>query len=153
MKARPYSRWISRLFILLVGSLAFTGLLQMPLARRYYLTDLPGMAWTGDFYFVHRLHYVLAALFLLLLGLVAANWFLAWRGKLALTGLGMARAVVIAGLVVSGAFRVYRNLPDVTLHPTAVLAIDWVHLTLVFVLGILALAALVGRRSAYAVRK
>ncbi len=50
MKARPYPRWISRAFIFATTMLAFTGLLQMPLAKRYYLTELPGMAWTGDFF-------------------------------------------------------------------------------------------------------
>lgn len=153
MQARPYSRWISRLFILCVAALTFTGFMQMPLARRYYLTDLPGMAWTGDFYFVHRLHYILAALFLLLLGVIAANWFLQWRDKLALTRLGLARAAVVGALVASGLLRVYRNLPGVTLHPDAVMAIEWVHLVSVMVLGVLAVAALIRKRSAYAVRR
>jgi hypothetical protein len=153
MKARPYPRWISRLFILLTGVLAVTGFMQMPITKRYYLSDLPGMAWSANFYTVHRVHYVLASLFLLLLGIVVANWFRNWRGRLALTGLGWARVGVVAALVVSGGFRVYRNLPGVTLDPTLVLAIDWVHLVSVFVLGILALAALIAGRSAYAARK
>ncbi len=153
MRARPYSRWFSRLFILLVAALTFTGFIQMPLARRYYLTDLPGMAWTGDFYFVHRLHYVLAALFLLLLGVIVANWLLEWRDKLALTTLGKARAAVVGLLVVSGVLRVYRNLPGVTVHPDAVMTIEWVHLVSVMILGALALAALIRKASAYAVRR
>lgn len=153
MRARPYSRWFSRLFILLVAALTFTGFIQMPLARRYYLTDLPGMAWTGDFYFVHRLHYVLAALFLLLLGVIVANWLLEWRDKLALTALGKARAAVVGLLVVSGVLRVYRNLPGVTVHPDAVMTIEWVHLVSVMILGALALAALIRKASAYAVRR
>ncbi|MBG0790450.1 MAG: 4Fe-4S ferredoxin [Desulfovibrionaceae bacterium] len=153
MKARPYPRWISRLFILLAGVLAVTGFMQMPITKRYYLSDLPGMAWSANFYTVHRVHYVLAALFLLLLGIVAANWFRAWRGKLALTGFGWARIAVVAALVVSGGFRVYRNLPGVTLDPSLVLAIDWVHLIAAVLLGVLALAALIARRSAYAVRR
>ncbi len=44
MKARPYSIWISRLFLFAMTSLGVTGLLQMPLAKRYYLTEVPGMA-------------------------------------------------------------------------------------------------------------
>lgn len=127
--------------------------MQMPLAKRYYLTDLPGMAWTGNFYFVHRLHYIVAAVFLLLLGVVVVNWFHFWRGRLSLTGLGWARVGVVAALVVSGGLRVYRNLPGVTMHPDAVMTIEWLHLVSVMVLGILALAALVRKSSAYAVRK
>ena len=154
MKARPYSRWISRLFILSVAALSFTGFFQMPLAKRYYLTEVPGMAWTGDMFIVHRVHYVLAALFLFLLGIVAANWFRAWRGPARPDG---SRPCPCGRGCRSGRvrrLRVYRNLPDVTLHPAAVMTIEWVHLiSWSMVLGVLALAALVGKSSAYAVRK
>ncbi|MEZ7195116.1 4Fe-4S ferredoxin [Pseudodesulfovibrio karagichevae] len=153
MRTRPYPAWISRLFILLVAALTFTGFMQMPLAKRYALTTLPGMAWTGDFFLVHKIHYVLGAGLLFLVALVAANWLKAWRGRLTLTGLGLARAVVVGGLLASGLLRVYRNLPGVTLDPAWILAIEWTHLILVMVLGVLALVALVRKSSAYAVRR
>ncbi len=150
MKARPYSAWITQFYIFVVGVLTFTGFMQMPLAKRYYITDIPGMAWTGDFFIVHKLHYVFAAMLLFLLGVVCMNWLLDWRDKLVLTPLGKARVAIVAGLVVSGALRVYRNLPDVTLDPDYVVAIEWVHFGLVMVLGGFALAALIKKVSAYA---
>jgi hypothetical protein len=153
MKTRPYPAWISRLFILLVAALTFTGFMQMPLAKRYALTTVPGMVWTGDFFLVHKLHYVLGAALLFLVALVAVNWLKSWKDRLALTGLGLARVAVVGGLVVSGLLRVYRNLPGVTLDPVWILTIEWTHLTLVMVLGVLALVALVRKASAYAVRK
>ncbi|OIQ52232.1 hypothetical protein BerOc1_00706 [Pseudodesulfovibrio hydrargyri] len=153
MRTRPYPAWISRLFILLVAALTFTGFMQMPLAKRYALTTVPGMAWTGDFFLVHKIHYVLGVALLFLVALVAVNWIKSWKNTLALTGLGLARAGVVFGLVVSGLLRVYRNLPGVTLDPAAILAIEWVHLTLVMVLGVLALVAIIRKSSAYAVRR
>jgi hypothetical protein len=147
MRNRPYPRWLSRLFILTVAALTFTGFMQMPLAKRYALTAVPGMAWTGDFFLVHRM------LFLFVIALAAANWLRSWRRELTLTRLGAARAVAVGGLAVSGLLRVYRNLPDVTLDPLWIVTIEWVHLTLVMVLGVLALVALVRGASAYAVRK
>jgi hypothetical protein len=153
MRTRPYPAWISRLFILLVAALTFTGFMQMPLAKRYALTILPGMAWTGDFFLVHKIHYVLGAGLLFLVALVVVNWLRSWRTSLALTGLGLARAVVVGGLVLSGLLRVYRNLPGVTLDPAWILTIEWTHLTLVMVLGVLALVALIRKSSVYAVRK
>lgn len=153
MKNRPYPRWLSRLFLLCVAALTFTGFMQMPLAKRYALTEVPGMAWTGDFFLVHKMHYVLGALFLFVIALAAANWLKSWRRDLTLTPLGAARAVVIGGLAVSGLLRVYRNLPDVTLDPLWIVTIEWAHLTLVMALGVLALLALIRSASAYAVRK
>jgi hypothetical protein len=142
--------WISRIFVFSVVMLAVTGMLQMPLAARYALTEVPGLAWTGDFFIVHRLHYVFAALLLFVAGLAAANWLLEWRDRLALTPLGAARAVILGGLLVSGGLRVYRNLPSVTLDPAIIVAVEWVHLVLAGALGAVALAALVLGRSAYA---
>ncbi len=150
MKARPYSAWISRVYIFAMAALAFTGMMQMPLAKRYYLTEVPGMAWTGDFFIVHKLHYIFAALLLFVIGVVVANWFLEWRDKLTLTPLGMARVGIVAGLVISGGLRVYRGLPDVTLDPIFVLTVEWVHLVLFMIMGGVALAALIKRCSAFA---
>lgn len=150
MTSRPYPRWISRLFILCMTALSLTGMMQMPLAKRYALTEIPGLAWTGDFYAVHRLHYVFGAALLFLAALVAVNWLLEWKDRLVLTRLGLARAAVLAGLLASGGLRVYRNLPGVTLPPEAILAIEWTHLILAMAMGVLALTALVRKCSAYA---
>ena len=150
MKARVYQGWISRLYIGAMFMLAFTGMMQMPLAKRYYLTDIPGMAWTGDFYVVHKLHYIFAAILLFVVGVVVVNWLLEWRDRLELTPLGTARVGIVGGLIVSGGFRVYRNLPDVTLDPILILVIEWVHFGLFMALGGFALAALIKKASAYA---
>ncbi|WP_319543309.1 4Fe-4S ferredoxin [uncultured Pseudodesulfovibrio sp.] len=151
MKVRPYSPWISRLFIFAMTGLAFTGVLQMPLAKRYYLTDVPGMAWTGDLFLVHKLHYMLAALLLFVVALAVMNWLLEWKDKLILTRLGLVRNIILSGLLVSGLLRVYRNMPGITLDPLAIVTIEWVHLGLAVVMGVVALVALLKKDSAYAV--
>lgn len=45
--------------------LIFTGILQMPIAKRYNLIDLPGLSWAGDYWFTLQLHYWLGLLFTL----------------------------------------------------------------------------------------
>jgi formate dehydrogenase gamma subunit len=37
--------------------LFFSGFGQMPLYKRYMLTEVPGLAWTGDYWFTLKLHY------------------------------------------------------------------------------------------------
>lgn len=153
MQARPYKPWISRLFIFAMTMLAFTGMMQMPLAKRYYLTEVPGMAWTGDFFMVHKLHYVFAAMLLFVVALVVIHWLMDWRKELTLTPLGTMRTAILAGLIVSGGLRVYRNMPDVTLAPTLIVTIEWAHMILAFTMGVIALAALIRKTSAYAVKR
>jgi hypothetical protein len=153
MRARPYPAWITGLFVFSMAMLAVTGMLQMPLAKRYALTEIPGLAWTGDFFLVHRLHYLFAALLLFVVGLVAIHWLLEWRGRLALSPLGAVRTAMVGGLILSGGLRVYRNLPGVTLDPAVIVTIEWVHLLLCMALGAVALTALLLKRSAYAGRR
>jgi cytochrome b subunit of formate dehydrogenase len=43
--------------------LIMTGLFQMPLPRRYYITDIPGMAWSGDFMITLNIHYIASIIF------------------------------------------------------------------------------------------
>ncbi|MUM78008.1 4Fe-4S ferredoxin [Pseudodesulfovibrio sp. F-1] len=149
MRARPYTPWIVRLYLVSVTGLAVTGLLHMPLAERYALTEVPGLGWTGDFYLVHRLHYLFAALLLFTAGLSSINWLLGWKDRLALTRLGAVRVAILGGLMVSGGLRMYRNLPSVTLDPVLVVLIEWVHLGLAGALGVAVLAAALRGGSAY----
>ncbi|MHB8050669.1 MAG: formate dehydrogenase subunit gamma [Coriobacteriia bacterium] len=48
--------------------LVFTGLGQMPMAGRYGVADLPGMAWTADYQVTLAIHYIAA--FVLFFGVV-----------------------------------------------------------------------------------
>lgn len=43
--------------------LLFTGLGCLPLYKRYYITELPGFGWTGDFFNVTVIHYIAAVIF------------------------------------------------------------------------------------------
>lgn len=52
-----------------VGALFFSGFGQMPLYKRYMVSDLPGMAWTADFGVTLALHYLASAV------LIAATAF------------------------------------------------------------------------------
>ena len=62
--------------------LLFTGMLQLPLARRYFITDIPGMAWAGDFVFTLHLHYAASVIFI-----AAALFHVAYHGILGHKGL------------------------------------------------------------------
>ncbi|GAB5046750.1 formate dehydrogenase subunit gamma [Thermodesulfovibrio sp. TK110] len=43
--------------------LLFTGLGCLPLYKRYYITEIPGFAWTADFYYVTTVHYAASIVF------------------------------------------------------------------------------------------
>lgn len=135
------SPWQRCMVAAIVFGLLFTGLAQMPLFKRYYLADVPGFAWTADFYASHRIHYALAALLLGWLSyravLAAAALRRGWRPGTAM----VLKALIWAGIVTTGLARVAKNTPGFFFSPTTTMLIDWLHLALPFLLAPMALMA------------
>ena len=53
--------------------LVLTGFGQMPIFKRYYIADIPGLGWLAQFYVTHYLHYLGGAIILLLTGYWAVS--------------------------------------------------------------------------------
>lgn len=135
-------------FALCVTALAVTGFAQMPVFKRYYIADLPGLAWTDDFFFTSAAHYLAATLFLLLAGYAAGRYLAAWRDSHALTASGLLRAGAYALLAVTGLAHVLGNSAWASLDATQAILVDMGHLAAAMLLGLAALlAVLTGRRA------
>ena len=133
---------VRRLYAALFIVMTFTGMGQMPIFKRYYISDIPGMGWSADFYLTHTIHYLGAVLLLGLFAYLAADYLLSVRRRYRLSAAGMIRVLLLAGIVVTGIFRVLKNLPDVTFSPGFTLFIDIAHLgfMMVFLLAVLVFA-------------
>jgi cytochrome b subunit of formate dehydrogenase len=57
--------------------LVISGFFQMPTANRYYISSLPGLAWTGDYFSSLIVHYVASVVFI-----TAALYHLVYHGLL-----------------------------------------------------------------------
>lgn len=116
----------------LYGSLLFlialTGFAQMPIFKRYYIADIPGLGWLAKFYVTHSLHYGLAALFTALAVYGALDLFLRGKNLSALTPVGKFKAVMVLGLMVSGAAMVLRNLPGIHFSHVSIYVMNLAHL-------------------------
>ena len=53
---------IKPIYLFLLFMMGLTGFGQMPIFKRYYIADIPGLAWTAKFYVTHYLHYLGAIL-------------------------------------------------------------------------------------------
>lgn len=127
-------RALNLIFRLTVFALLFTGFAQMPIFARYYLADVPGFAWTADYYLNHVLHYGLAASLLVFLG---RSLLPALRRRW--TSGGVLLALCWAGVAATGLVRVMKNQPDAFFSPTFVMFVDWSHLGFVMLLGLVSL--------------
>jgi len=114
--------------------LTLSGFGQMPIFKRYYIADIPGLGWLAQFYITHYLHYLGAVVFLGIAGYVVAEYLAYGKKVLNLTMSGYVRTAVLAGLGVSGIFLVVRNFSGVTLPPGLIIVLDLGHLSLVMLL-------------------
>jgi len=123
----PGGKTASWLYGLAVGFLLFSGFAQMPIMKRYYIADVPGLSWTADFFTTSFLHYLAAAL---LLGVLAWRLTLAAReGGLRFTW-GPATFwgwLLLGALVITGGFKAYKNA-GLFISPFTMMILDLAHL-------------------------
>jgi heme A synthase len=133
------TKFFRRLYAFLLLVMAFTGFGQMPIFKRYYVSEIPGMGWAADFYLTHTLHYLGAIVLFALFAYVITDFLLKGKNHDRLTASAYVRLALLGGLVVTGIFRVFKNLPDVSFSPGFTLFIDLAHLGFVMLFGIAAL--------------
>ena len=119
---------LRRVFILAMALTAFTGFGQMPIFKRYYISDIPGMAWSADFYATHFLHYLGASVLLGLFAYFILDYILTGKKYFQLTPSAYLRIILMAGIVATGILRVFKNMPDVLFSPAFTVFIDISHL-------------------------
>ena len=130
--------WQKMLYRLGMFALLITGLAQMPIFKRYYIADIPGLEWTANYAFTHVAHYGLAIAMLFFCFYLAGRFMTEWRKRYSLTTPGRIKTVLLAGILITGLARVLKNQPDFFFSPTTTMVIDWTHLGLVMVLGVVA---------------
>lgn len=113
--------------------MSVTGFAQMPIFKRYYVADIPGLGWLAQFFVTHYLHYLGAAACIGLGIYVAAGFGLVDRRRLRLTASGRLRVVLLAAILISGAVLVVKNLPHVHMAAGWIIAFDLIHLSSVMV--------------------
>lgn len=121
------SRLFKWVYIADLALLLFSGFGQMPLFKRYYLADLPGMAWSADYYITLVIHYAAAAVFLGLTAYWLVSRAMAGRIK-PQNGPARVRGIIFAALILSGTVLVLRNLSGIFLPPSLIVAATLTHI-------------------------
>ena len=134
-----FPRWQKRLLLAAALGLALTGMGQMPVFPRYYIADIPGLGWLGDFRMTAALHLALAAILLFLLTSFATVWIAAGARRPTLSGVGFGRVALYAAIAATGLLRVLQNGMLPLFSPMHVRYLDWTHLGLVASLLVFAL--------------
>jgi predicted transglutaminase-like protease len=119
------------LYLLTIIFISLSGFGQMPIFKRYYIADIPGLGWLARFYVTHYVHYICAALIIGITSYAAADYLLSAKNKLKLTVSGYLRSALIAGLIVTGVLLVIRNFEGYIFSHNLIIFLDLSHLALV----------------------
>ncbi|MFZ7127296.1 MAG: hypothetical protein ACOWWM_14165 [Desulfobacterales bacterium] len=125
-----FSPWLHRFFVATVGLLALTGFAQMPIFKRYYIADLPGLGWLSQYFLTHYLHYLGAVILLAIMAYAVADLLLTQAGHHRATVSGWVQAAFLAGLVATGVPRVIKNYEGYYLSEGWIVFLDIFHLAM-----------------------
>lgn len=126
--------------------ITLSGFGQMPVFKRYYIADIPGLGWLAQFYVTHVIHYISASVLIALAAYVAVEFLLNKSRRKKITGFGIVKISILTGLIGSGALMVVKNLPGVYFGHTAVIALDLIHLGLCMMLLMVSLYAVIRKK-------
>jgi phosphoglycerol transferase MdoB-like AlkP superfamily enzyme len=123
----PGGRLPGLIYKFALGFALFSGFGQMPILKRYYFSDLPLMGWTQSFYVLSDIHYIAAALILMLMAwrifgggeILSRSW--SWGPRSNWT------YILLAVLIISGGLKVLRNA-GLYLPPPLLVIADFSHL-------------------------
>jgi hypothetical protein len=136
---------VKPLYMLVFFLMALTGFAQMPIFKRYYIADIPGLGWLDRYYVTHTLHYLGAIVLLALIAYAIAVYLAMFRKRYRLTVLAHVRMVLLAAIVCTGIFRVLKNLPEIVFSPGFTMFIDIAHLAFMMLYILVATAGLMTR--------
>jgi hypothetical protein len=137
-----FFRWI---FIIAMWLVVFTGFGNMPLYGRYYVADLPGMAWSGDFIMNVQVHYICGAVLLGLSIYYLISYVFIRNQGMRLTSSGMFRAAILALALITGLFMALKNLPGTNYPLELLVFLNLFHMAMAMVFILTALVCLIGR--------
>jgi hypothetical protein len=141
-----------QIYLIALFFMGLTGFAQMPIFKRYYIADIPGLGWLADFYLTHDLHYLGAIFLLAFFTYLILDYFLSLKGRYRLTRTAGVRLLLLFCIVVTGIIRVLKNLPDVTFSPGFTMFIDISHLAFMMLLMVAGALFLVMKKGWLAAR-
>lgn len=125
MKNKIFIIYIYRFSILM---LTLSGFGQMPIFKRYYIADIPGLDWLAEFHITHLLHYVFAVIFTIFVFYAATMHLLEIKDKNKDRLPDYFKGGLIAGLILSGFLLVMKNFPGYKLPDMFIIVTDITHL-------------------------
>lgn len=119
---------VRAVYMTLLLFMALSGFGQMPIFKRYYIADIPGLAWLAEYYVTHFIHYLGAAALLGIGAYYLALYLLAERPRRRISGYGLVQGGIMLTVVITGVLRVIKNYEGYYLSSGLIIFLDILHL-------------------------
>ena len=140
------NRSLRFMYVLTVFLMALTGFGQMPIYKRYYLSDVPGLGWLANFWTTRYVHYAGAALLLAIVVYLLVEHVTLIRSRRKVSPSGYLRGILLLGIVLTGVLFVIKNFPVFVFSPEFIIALNLSHLGLVMIFLLVNLYCLIFRK-------
>ncbi|MCP3899858.1 MAG: hypothetical protein GY707_09130 [Desulfobacteraceae bacterium] len=118
------------IYFLSIFFLAVTGFGQMPIFKRYYIADIPGLEWLAQFYVTHALHYIAAmVLICLTFYIIFDNIFNRKNKTIKIIPSAYTKITMILVLMITGILMMVKNFAGTPFPPNFIIFLDITHLT------------------------
>lgn len=134
---------LKRLYPVALAVALFTGFGNMPIYKRYYISDIPGFWWSSNFYVNLTIHYISGAL---LVGLAVYFGFIYLKTHPSndrLTTAGMLRAVLLGLSLLTGILLAIRNLSGINFGFGVQMFVVFAHLAMALTLMVLSVGCFI----------
>jgi hypothetical protein len=121
------------LYMILLLFMALSGFGQMPIFKRYYIADIPGLGWLAQFYVTHYIHYLGAAVLLAVGAYYLTRYIVAERPRRRISRYGAIQGIIMLVIVITGILRVVKNYEGYYLSSGLIIFLDILHLAAVMV--------------------
>jgi hypothetical protein len=134
------------IYAVTLSFITVSGFGQMPVFKRYYIADIPGLGWLAQFYVTHIIHYSAAIVLIALVTYALFDFFFNGAGWKRISRSGYVKIGLLAGLCVTGVLMVVKNLPNSYFDHTTVIVLDLAHLGLCMILLCTSLYTLIRKK-------
>jgi len=118
-------------YMTLLFLMALSGFGQMPIFKRYYIADIPGLGWLAQFYVTHYIHYLGAVALLAIGAYTLVRYMTVERPRRRISPYGLLQGLIMATIVLTGLLRVVKNYEGYYLSSGLIVFLDILHLAAV----------------------
>lgn len=143
-KTHPLQKWLYGLALFVA---LFTGFGNMPLYGRYYVADVPGLSWSGNFFTNVNIHILSGSVLLAIAVYALMKAVLMSESRVRrLTLSGLFRAFLLVLSLLTGILMVVKNLPEMRFSLKVLMAFNFAHMGAAVLLMLVSLLTLIFRR-------